>query len=106
MTHRATDNPDQAERLVAMRQVVSRDERIGELEEVAAKAAVELHYANQAIVTRDVIGMAKGIIIASLHCSPDEAFDVLVKQSTFEKRKLVAVAKETVERNYRVRVVR
>ena len=45
-----------------------------------------------AIATRDLIGQAKGIIMASLGCSPDHAFELLVKQSQAENRKLVDIA--------------
>jgi response regulator NasT len=45
-----------------------------------------------AIATRDLIGQAKGIIMASLGCSPDRAFELLVKQSQAENRKLVDIA--------------
>ena len=42
--------------------------------------------------TRDLIGQAKGIIMASLGCSPDHAFELLVKQSQAENRKLIDIA--------------
>ncbi len=45
-----------------------------------------------AIATRDLIGQAKGIIMASLGCSPDHAFELLVKQSQAENRKLIDIA--------------
>ena len=45
-----------------------------------------------AIATRDLIGRAKGIIMASLGCSPDYAFELPVKQSQAENRKLVEIA--------------
>lgn len=56
--------------------------------------AHEAHIANMdaAIATRDLIGQAKGIIMASLGCSPDDAFELLVKQSQAENRKLVDIA--------------
>jgi len=46
----------------------------------------------RAIATRDLIGQAKGVIMASLGCSPDHAFELLVKQSQAENRKLVDIA--------------
>jgi ANTAR domain len=45
-----------------------------------------------ALATRDLIGQAKGIIMASLGCSPDDAFALLVKQSQAENRKIVDIA--------------
>ena len=56
--------------------------------------AHDAHIANMdaAIATRDLIGQAKGIIMASLGCSPDHAFELLVKQSQAENRKLVDIA--------------
>jgi serine phosphatase RsbU (regulator of sigma subunit) len=45
-----------------------------------------------ALATRDLIGQAKGIIMASLGCSPDDAFGLLVKQSQAENRKVVDIA--------------
>jgi len=55
----------------------------------------------QALVGRAPIDMAKGIIMNSLGCGPDEAFDVLVKQSQRENRKLRDVAAEIVARAQR-----
>ena len=50
-----------------------------------------------ALESRAVIEQAKGIIIATRRCSPDDAFDVLRRQSQHENRKLRDVAKEIVE---------
>ncbi len=52
----------------------------------------ELANKDAAIATRDLIGQAKGIIMASLGCSPDEAFALLVKQSQAENRKVTDIA--------------
>jgi GAF domain-containing protein len=51
-----------------------------------------------ALENRDVIGQAKGIIMASEGVSPDEAFDVLRRASQRSNRKLHDVAREMVER--------
>jgi AmiR/NasT family two-component response regulator len=51
-----------------------------------------------ALATRAAIGQAEGVIMASLGCSPDEAFAVLVKQSQTENVSLATVAAETVAR--------
>jgi hypothetical protein len=48
------------------------------------------------IASRDLIGQAKGIIIAAMSCTADEAFALLVKQSQAEQRKLVDVADSIV----------
>ncbi len=53
---------------------------------------VEMSNMDAAIATRDLIGQAKGIIMASLGCSPDDAFELLVKQSQAENRKVVDIA--------------
>lgn len=49
-----------------------------------------------AIEGRQVIDLAKGIIMNAVGCGPDEAFDVLVKQSQTENRKLRDIAGEIV----------
>jgi len=43
---------------------------------------------------RAVIERAKGVIMSTMHCSPDAAFAVLVAQSQNENRKLRDVAAE------------
>jgi GAF domain-containing protein len=82
--------------------------------EIAAQAAVAVVNAalyesatqlaeglQQAMAARATIEQAKGIIIATSHCTPDEAFAVLVKQSQHENRKLRDVAAELVALNIR-----
>ena len=56
--------------------------------------AHEAHIANMdaAIATRDLIGQAKGIIMASLGCTPDHAFELLVKQSQPRIASLIDIA--------------
>jgi len=49
-----------------------------------------------AMESRAVIEQAKGLIMASDHCSPDEAFDVLVKASQRENVKLRVLAERIV----------
>lgn len=51
-----------------------------------------------ALEGRQVIDLAKGIIMNTMRCGPAEAFDVLVKQSQQENRKLRDIAAEIVER--------
>jgi hypothetical protein len=49
-----------------------------------------------ALETRDLIGQAKGVIIASTACSSDEAYLLLKTQSQAENRKLNEIAAEIV----------
>ena len=60
--------------------------------------ASEVESIRQALETRDVIGQAKGVIMATMQCSPDEAFDLLRKQSQHENVKLVDIALEVTKR--------
>jgi len=55
----------------------------------------------QAMESRAVIEQAKGILMAAQRCSPDVAFDILVRASQNQNRKLRAIAAEIVERYYR-----
>ncbi|WP_432512312.1 ANTAR domain-containing protein [Kineococcus sp. SYSU DK001] len=49
-----------------------------------------------AMQSRAVIEQAKGILIARLHCSPEEAFAHLARQSQHTNRKLREIAEELV----------
>lgn len=53
----------------------------------------------QAMASRAVIEQAKGILMAAEHCGPDAAFDMLVRASQNQNRKLRAIATEIVERH-------
>ena len=66
-------------------------------------ARLRSEHLEQALVGREVIDMAKGIIMNAIGCGPDEAFDTLVKQSQQENRKLRDVAAEIVARAQRRR---
>ena len=81
-------------------------------EDIAARAAVAVVNATlyesatqladdlqRAMASRATIEQAKGIIIATAHCTPDEAFAALVKQSQHENRKLRDIAAEVVARH-------
>ena len=59
-----------------------------------------------ALATRAAIGQAEGVIMASLGCSPDEAFAVLVRQSQTKNVSLATIAAETVARVQRGRTTR
>jgi AmiR/NasT family two-component response regulator len=66
------------------------------------KAAIEdVEQLKEALQTRDVIGQAKGILVAVLHCTSDHAFELLVAQSQSENRKVSQVAAEVVARAQR-----
>ena len=60
----------------------------------ATRTNEQLH---QALLSRDLIGQAKGIIMERQGCDADEAFDVLRRRSQHENKKLTAVARELVE---------
>jgi len=66
-------------------------------------ARLQSEHLAQALVGREVIDMAKGIIMNAMGCGPEEAFDTLVKQSQQENRKLREVAAEIVARAQRRR---
>jgi AmiR/NasT family two-component response regulator len=52
----------------------------------------------RAIERRDVIGMAKGLIMAGSDCGPDEAFAILTRTSMGRNVKLHTIATEMVGR--------
>jgi len=66
-------------------------------------ARLRSEHLEHAIVGREVIDMAKGIIMNAIGCGPEEAFATLVKQSQQENRKLRDVAAEIVARAQRRR---
>ena len=66
-------------------------ERIAELE--AANA-----HLREALATRDLIWSAKVLIAATTGCGPEEAHELLIKQSQHENRKVREIAAEIVAR--------
>lgn len=62
----------------------------------ASQLAAQLQ---RAMESRATIEQAKGIIMATSRCTPDEAFNVLVRASQRENRKLRDIAADLVERN-------
>jgi AmiR/NasT family two-component response regulator len=76
-------------------------QRIRELEHELATVATRLENAAVAIESRDVIGMAKGIVIATAGCTADKAFAILSAQSSAEGRKVYDLAAELVQRQQR-----
>ena len=86
------------------------DESVETGEEVAAYVAVAVanaesfaastdlaHQMQQAMASRSVIDMAKGILMAQNGCSPDEAFTMLSQASQRSNRKLRDLARAIVE---------
>lgn len=57
----------------------------------------EVENLKRALESREMIGMAKGVLMAREHCHPDEAFDILRRASQRENRRLVELAAQIVE---------
>ena len=66
-----------------------------------ARLEQEVVNLERALASRELIGMAVGVIIARQRCTPDEAFDVLRRASQRENRRVRDIAEEMVERNAR-----
>jgi GAF domain-containing protein len=62
-----------------------------------AAASSTVKNLQEALESRKVIDMALGILIAIHHCSPDEAFAILVRTSQNHNRKLRELARVLVE---------
>jgi AmiR/NasT family two-component response regulator len=56
-----------------------------------------IRHLEAALETREIIGMAKGVIMANEKVTPDEAFGLLVRASQKRNVKLRDVAVETIE---------
>jgi AmiR/NasT family two-component response regulator len=74
-----------------------------EIERLEDVQAVEVANLNLALASRDLIGQAKGILMATLGCSADEAFALIVTQSQHENRKVTAIAADIVARTRQIR---
>src|SRR3954469_8580438 len=61
---------------------------------IAVAGAQKLEHAAIALVNRDVIGQAKGILMERFKITADQAFDVLAKVSQDTNRKVYAVAED------------
>ena len=59
-------------------------------------ARAKSEHLEAALASRAVIEQAKGIIISTMRCTPDDAFDILSAQSQRENRKLRDIAVEIV----------
>jgi ANTAR domain-containing protein/GAF domain-containing protein len=63
------------------------------------RAALREHNLEEALRSRDVIGQAKGILMAREHITAEEAFERLRRASQHENRKLRVIADELVSSN-------
>ena len=61
--------------------------------------ADEIAQLRVALQSRDIIGQAKGLLMAALHCGADEAFGVLVEQSQRMNTRVRDIACGIVERH-------
>jgi AmiR/NasT family two-component response regulator len=71
---------------------------ISELERRDQLHVDEMALIAAAIESRDTIGQAKGVIMVTMGCTADDAFQLLKAQSQHENRKLVDVAAEIAQR--------
>lgn len=74
--------------------------------QVSAALFGHRHVAEQlrnAMSSRAVIEQAKGVLMATTGCDSNAAFDLLVRQSQHENRKLRDIAEELVQRQQRMR---
>ncbi len=89
-------------------------EQIATGRQFAAQAAIVIAYARSywnarqlsqnleaAMAHRAEIEQAKGILVGTTGCTPDQAFEILVRQSQHENRKLREVAAELVQSKIR-----
>jgi AmiR/NasT family two-component response regulator len=74
------------------------DAGAGETDQLMA-LKVEVEQLRAALATRDLTWTAKTLIAATTGCSPEQAHELLVRQSQFEHRKLRDVALELVNRH-------
>ena len=77
---------------------VEADRALAEAVRVDGLHGAQIEHLQSALATRDLIGQAKGVIMATMHCSADDAFKLLVSQSQHQNRKLVAIAGEIAAR--------
>jgi hypothetical protein len=82
---------------------VTETERRDELHVAEVERRDQLHVDEMellaaALESRDTIGQAKGVIMVTMRCNADEAFQLLKQQSQHENRKLVEIAAEIAER--------
>lgn len=66
---------------------------------VALAAAQDRVNLERALASRDIIGQAKGILMAESHVTGDEAFDMLIRASQRLNKKLNTVAEDIVNKH-------
>ena len=69
-----------------------------ELREHDEQHEVDVANLQRAVESRDLIGQAKGIIMATMRWTADEAFALIVQQSQAENRKVTEIAMDIVRR--------
>jgi hypothetical protein len=74
------------------------DQVLAEAERIEGLHDEQMATLRLALESRDLIGRAKGIIMATTRCTADQAFDLLVRQSQHENRKLTDIAAEIDDR--------
>ena len=77
------------------------DHHEAELDRIEELNEQDSAHLREAMAKRDLIGQAKGVLMATLGCSADEAVGLLVKQSQAENRKLYDLAAEVTARTRR-----
>jgi hypothetical protein len=77
------------------------DHHQAELDRIEELNEQDSAHLREAMAKRDLIGQAKGVLMATLGCSADEAVGLLVKQSRAENRKLYDLAAEVTARTRR-----
>jgi hypothetical protein len=72
------------------------DRHAADVDTLIVQHLADVEQLKLALHTRDTIGVAKGLIMAALHCTGDYAFGLLIAQSQHENRRLAEVAREIV----------
>ena len=91
----------QAQRVLAhstmlLHKVESAPWRTSETTQHRRRLEAEIAGLRAALESRATIEQAKGIVMATMHCTADEAFDLLKQQSQYENRKLREIARDLV----------
>lgn len=96
---RARELRERTARVMAESREVARLAQTGELGLSRVQQLLEeVEGLSRTMQTRAVIEQAKGMLMFSLGCGPDEAFERLVERSEVEDRTVVEVATELVDR--------
>ena len=68
--------------------------RMSASEDEVARLRDTIRNLETAVEHRDVIGQAKGVIMATRRCSAEEAFALLIEQSQHTNRRVIDIATE------------